>query len=392
MQWLSQGQASMTLTSSPAMPWTNADWVVFNKHQTGYYRVNYDEAMWQQIVEELVDGNYTIIPVINRAQLIDDAYTFARVNQVPYSTVFGLLEYLSHELDYAPWTPASRALTAIDRRMASLESYHHFQSFVHHKVQPLFESLGVQNLNNDTYFDRLARNVAIRWACYVGLSECLEATNERLKHVIQTGAVIEADVRAAIFCNGLRQADEADFLAIMVRLASTTTQADRNMLIDSLGCSQDFELLSSLLASTLATTNVNYSTAERIRILNAAIQGGIVGVRAVLQFLDTNFLQVIAMYPLGSVVNNLAPWIGNQELQTQFTDLTTRLVMAGQITNEVRNNAVQTAQGNLQWVTDHGGVVNEWLNLYIDRRNGGGSVQVWSVLLVLGTIVSIISL
>jgi aminopeptidase N len=139
----------------------------------------------------------------------------------------------------------------------------------------------------------LARNVAIGWACYVGSPECLEATNNRLKEVISTGQVLEADLRYAVLCNGLRQADESDYLAIWIIMTSNTQQADRNMMIDALGCSQNPDLLRTFLESTILVVDVNYSVAERIRILNSVVQGGIVGVRAVLRFLDLNLMQTI---------------------------------------------------------------------------------------------------
>jgi aminopeptidase N len=125
--WMQQGTNSITLNPTAAQTWTNDEWIIFNKQQSGYYRVNYDPQLWQLIIAELVEGNYTNIHVLNRAQLIDDIYTFARVNLVPYSTVFELMEYLSKELDYAPWAPANRALNTIDRQMASLESYDQFK-------------------------------------------------------------------------------------------------------------------------------------------------------------------------------------------------------------------------------------------------------------------------
>jgi aminopeptidase N len=161
--------------------------------------------------------------------------------------------------------------------------------FVYDKVQPLFDSLGVHNKASDTYFDRLARNVGIGWACYVGSPECLYATNNRLQDFILSGQIIEADVRIAVLCNGLRQAKEDVFLAILIKMTSTTDPLERNQLLNALGCSQNPDFLRSYLWSSLTTTDIN--TNERTRILNAVIQGGIVGVRAVLEFLNVNFAQ-----------------------------------------------------------------------------------------------------
>jgi aminopeptidase N len=156
-------------------------------------------------------------------------------------------------------------------------------------VQPIFEKLGVRNINNEPYFDRLARNVAIKWACYVGSEECLEATNARVKEFISTNVLFEADSRSTIMCNGLRQADETDFLAVWTKMQASAVAVDRNLMITALGCSQNVDLLKVLLGTCIVDADVNYSNAERGNILTAVIQGGIVGVEAVIEFLDINF-------------------------------------------------------------------------------------------------------
>jgi len=42
----------------------------------GYYRVNYNKANWLNIAHYLNFNNYTKIHVLNRAQIIDDAFYF----------------------------------------------------------------------------------------------------------------------------------------------------------------------------------------------------------------------------------------------------------------------------------------------------------------------------
>jgi aminopeptidase N len=137
--WIPQGTASITIAPTATRTWTNDEWILFNKQQTGYYRVNYDAKLWELLATELLEGDFNKIHVLNRAQLIDDAYTFARVDQSKYSTAFMLMEYLSKEMDYVPWVAANRALTAIDRLMAGSDKYDHFK-------------VGLHLINSKTYF------------------------------------------------------------------------------------------------------------------------------------------------------------------------------------------------------------------------------------------------
>jgi len=79
-------------------------------YTTGYYRVNYDLTMWQRIAYYLNSGNYKNIHVLNRAQILDDAFYFAiEEKSINLSTFWDLSNYLSQEIDYIVWYPVIKA-------------------------------------------------------------------------------------------------------------------------------------------------------------------------------------------------------------------------------------------------------------------------------------------
>ncbi|CAD6234138.1 GSCOCG00007590001-RA-CDS, partial [Cotesia congregata] len=78
-------------------------WVICNKQQFGYYRVNYDERNWKLITNYLKSENYKKIHVLNRAQLIDDAFVFAEFGYLNFNVAFDLARYLKVETEYVPW-------------------------------------------------------------------------------------------------------------------------------------------------------------------------------------------------------------------------------------------------------------------------------------------------
>lgn len=82
----------------------------------GYYRVNYDDENWQLISNQLRD-NHHFIPVLNRAQLLDDSLTVARTGELSYSVVMELMRYLRSERDYVPWKAALSGLDYLDRML-----------------------------------------------------------------------------------------------------------------------------------------------------------------------------------------------------------------------------------------------------------------------------------
>jgi len=82
----------------------------FIYYTTGYYRVNYDRTNWKLISNYLNSEEYKNIHILNRAQIIDDAYHLLMANQLELKIFLDLTEYLSQETDYIAWYPMIKAL------------------------------------------------------------------------------------------------------------------------------------------------------------------------------------------------------------------------------------------------------------------------------------------
>jgi aminopeptidase N len=245
--------------------------------------------------------------------LIDDAFNFARVMVLDFQTVLGLLEYLKNELDYIPWATADRVLSVVDRRIASLKNYYpQFQTFVLNTVTPIFNKLGVHNVEDEPLLDRLARNIAVQWACYVGLEDCQKAATRRIEEYIQTQLLFEPDNLRTTFCAGLRGASQELGMDLWELMQTTRVIATRNMLIDALACAHNKKLLNELL-DTIIRVGTTFTSAERNRLLSGIANNGVVGMQAVLQFLEANMEAARARVFLVPAVNNMASWISNQE-------------------------------------------------------------------------------
>lgn len=52
-------------------------WIKANVNQSGYYRVNYDQALWDAIIAQLINNHKAFSPA-DRASLLDDAFTLSR--------------------------------------------------------------------------------------------------------------------------------------------------------------------------------------------------------------------------------------------------------------------------------------------------------------------------
>lgn len=91
-------------------------------YATGYYRINYDSTNWRKIANYLNYEEYTKIHVLNRAQIIDDAYVLLMEKQLDILTFLNLTSYLSRETDYVAWYPMFRILSLLTQFFSFPES------------------------------------------------------------------------------------------------------------------------------------------------------------------------------------------------------------------------------------------------------------------------------
>lgn len=65
--------------------------------------MNYDNASWLNIARYLDYNDHTKVPVLNRAQLLDDAYHFVMEDKLNMSTFVSLTKYLRKDDSFVVW-------------------------------------------------------------------------------------------------------------------------------------------------------------------------------------------------------------------------------------------------------------------------------------------------
>lgn len=111
---------------------------------------------------------------------------------------------------------------------------------------------------------------------------------KNLEILIESPEAIAPDLKASTLCEGIRYGNVETFQTIWDSLDEIENQADRRVILESLGCTEDETVLKLFLESTLNDT-FNYRKAELNRILKAVYSNGYVGLKIALDFLTTNY-------------------------------------------------------------------------------------------------------
>lgn len=346
--WLTGSQLEIRNDSAPK-PWLPNDWIIFNIQQSAYYRVNYDNELWNLIVEQLNGPQYHLIHLLNRGQLIDDSFHVARSGRITFDVPLDVMNYLERETDHIPWDSAERALFLYNRWLLGSTIYDEFQDFVLKNVAAMYNKLGVNVISDEPRLDRYARQIAINLACLHGLPQCIADAAEQLENMINLQQTLHPDVVAQIYCNGIRRSGWNVVESMQNLLSSATRQIERNRIIAGLGCIEDPDILYEHLFMAIRPGSL--SNGERANILSSPLNNGINSLQVLVDFIRLNYGGINLINPnlVSTLSSNIAVRISTAEMFDEFTNLLSHLEINGAISTSTGNNLRLSAQGILDW-------------------------------------------
>lgn len=178
--WLSE--------ESKSIPFNSSSWFVLNIQEIGVYRVNYDHATWQQLINLLNSDNFTQIDEVNRAQIVDDSLNLARAGYIDYQIPLGISKYLVKETSHLPYKAYFNAASYLAQR---IQGNPHISKLYARHVQTLIDEicgkLGTkENMRQDTHLDQLNRELVWTHACQYGHPDCLGESKNYFVHINET--------------------------------------------------------------------------------------------------------------------------------------------------------------------------------------------------------------
>ncbi|XP_058825932.1 aminopeptidase N-like [Topomyia yanbarensis] len=361
--WLSSTSAKLSTSA------TADEWIIFNKQQTGYYRVNYDLTNWQLIIDAL-QQNPSAIHVQNRAQLINDAYNLARADRLDIALTLQLLTYLKKEVAYPPWAAANSVLTYFNNKLRGTPQYPNFIGFVQEILLPIYKNLPIGTVSeNDTMLGKYLMQIIATWACRIGTTDCLAKMKTALKQTVELNVPIHPDIASIVYCYGLQDAGQTEFIWLYERLLASKNQAERSLLIDSLGCSKNKEFLKAFLMTSIGSgATFNFLETERTRIVSAVYSASRIGVDALIEFLSDEtiideFIDRLGKGVVENAVINIASRTNNDAEMQLLNGLLSKL--GNIISSGTIASVVSTIVGKDGWFnTLEGLIASEFFEQY----------------------------
>lgn len=278
--WIPQGTPELKYK----IPAQENDVIIFNPAQVGYYRVNYDTTMWNNLIEILCSFPESIDPA-TRGQLIDDSMNLANAGLLDHETSFKILDHLQNNTDFLPWKSAYRNILQLDKMLASdKETLELLHKYIIQLSTNLFESYGLKERAGENTHDHDTRLIAIDLSCRIGQQTCKDYADSKKTNILDQRThrlVIRSETEQRWFCNALRGGRELEVELFQEALEVEEDSQARSHLINSLACIGDRKLLEQVMEKL----SEQVSNSEMFSFMAAAAEDSSVGMEAVVGFL-----------------------------------------------------------------------------------------------------------
>ncbi|XP_032687730.1 glutamyl aminopeptidase-like [Odontomachus brunneus] len=262
--------------------------------QFGYYRVNYDSQNWLLLADHLQSAILAPIPVLSRAQIVNDAFYFTTAGKIEPPLFFNVIKFLNNETNYIVWYPMFNILSYMSTFLKFSVGESTKAKFLL-ILNSLLRKVGYEEQKSDNEMTMPLRLLAIKWACEFGHEECRKVTAKKLiAYIHNSEQNIITRWTNWMYCTGMmnvnrtvskllwQQGVEGENMEILERLMCIE---DENILLHYL------EWMSIVRPYEINTTKLSMGKLHRFIIKKHVAK------QKVLNFFLNNYFQIIDRFP-----------------------------------------------------------------------------------------------
>ncbi|XP_015117204.1 endoplasmic reticulum aminopeptidase 2 [Diachasma alloeum] len=336
----------------------NAEFIKFNMNQSGFYRVLYPDEMWTAIIKTLMTNHRKFTP-IDRANLIDDAFTLCEAGEINATIPLRLSLYLMNESDYVPWATALGYLHSWKQRLGESSGYKRYTAFLKKLLGPISKYVGWKD--DGDHLTKLLRIAVLQSAVELQLEDVVKPAKNLFEDWMLRGKKIPPNIRDVVYVAGIRFGTEKEWRHCWEVYKNTQIPSEKRIILQALGATTDPWLLQRYLLKSLDRDNVKSQDVETVI---AAVARNPEGQYIAWRHVKAYWPQLHALFGNGSV--GLGPLISSvisdffteydhQEVTEFFKDVD---VGSGARTLE---QSLETIKLNIRWVANNADDVDSWL-------------------------------
>ncbi|XP_066141998.1 aminopeptidase N-like [Euwallacea fornicatus] len=351
------------------------DWIVVNNQQTGFYHVNYDQTLWQNLASALKQSNFSGIHEVNRAQMVDDAHMLARAGLLTFGEVLQIVEFLEHDVSYISWYPAVTLFNYLLQKTGSTTTLgaalaSHFLRL----IKAVAASVPLDEIDEDNHVYTLKQVLIDNYACKYGNEACISQAKDAFAAYKTTFKRPNLNVRSIVYCNALRYSDDAltDWEFLYSQYQNLSVSSDSSYIWSALGCTKDAEILRLFLGKILESDDVLLPESF-ISIFSTIFSGNEEGVNTALDYFLENYEAILKIFSengldAGNIFSEVASYLTQgSQLEKVEAFLATEGLNEKLVTSI--KSALETANANQELVNLYKESILEYLGVHEDEDN-----------------------
>ncbi|XP_005992125.1 aminopeptidase Q [Latimeria chalumnae] len=347
------------------------EWILLNLESNGYYRVNYDTHNWDTTVLQLKRDPNTL-PIVNRAKLIDDAFTLAYCDETTIEVAFNTTKYLAKERELVVWITALEHLNYFLRLLMDSLTQGLIKEYVLKRFAPFFEyytKVTNWNLRDKTdlleyygaYHIRL--ETFIKTACWLGLKVCQVHASNLYSQWMKNpwNNTIPLYIRRTVYCYGISAGSYKEWEFAWKMFQNNTLNEKKDALLFGMSCSTEPWILERYLQYSLDSSLVK---PEDTYFIIEYVSKNAIGRPLAWEFIRANWEQITMktegfMFKVTTVLETLAQKSTTDfQLQEVVSFINNTLEECGL---KLTERIMEIKQTKMEWRSKYQTRIHNWL-------------------------------
>ena len=243
-----------TLKLDKAKPADPANgWVKLNAGQTGFYRVNYQQADWERLSRAVLAGD---LGTEDRLGLQEDAYALQRAGFLPASQFLSLVGAYKNEEKYPVWADLSMGLKGIEALVLTEAYLPQLQAFGREMYRPIAQKVGWDAQPGEAHLRTLLRSVVLTQMGGYDDKSTVEEARRRFEKYLKDPSSLNPNLRALVYGMVAQSGGEKEFETLRDMARKATLQEEKLRLQGAWSRFQQPELLQKALQLSLSPEEV----------------------------------------------------------------------------------------------------------------------------------------
>ncbi|KAH8295316.1 hypothetical protein KR018_009945, partial [Drosophila ironensis] len=350
--WMRSQDEEELIVSNVFTSLNNTDNVVYlNLNRQGYYRVNYDIASWTALKK-----NFTTLPRITRAQILDDALHLSQAEYLTYDIPLTfLMELFTAVDDELLWSAAKPGLNYLIYNLKREPAYETFRAFMKFIVRPAFDRYGLNEPDNESHLQLRHRALVANFACKFNYDRCTQVAQMKFRDWMRDARKnpIKPNLKSVIYCTALAEGSYQEWYFAYKQYKTTTSASEKEEILSSLGCTTKPWLLSKYLNMTINPTSGILKQDGALAFW--AVASNAIGHELAFDFLQSNIKEIAEYYgdgfsTLSDMIKSLTIYMNKEYQRNQLLDLAAHCRKLGlPAVESAINLAMEQVNNNIYW-------------------------------------------